>query len=347
VNRSRGRDQDGFERIQQEVEQGQRRPFYLLHGEEEFEREEACAWLVERLAPAQARDFNLDAFRAEGLAVPTFLGVYSSYPVLADHRLVVLREADRLTAEASKSLELVTDHPAETTALVVVGGKVDLRRRFFRDLAAKGVASEFRVPYENQVTAWLERHARRQGLILDADAADLLRSCVGGHLRELAGEVTKLSLLAGEGRRITRKVVETGTGGSRLAGIFELTDALGRREGARALALTRQLLAQGEESPGVVAMILRHFRLLSRARELLDQRLPRQEMASKLGVSPHFLSSYLDQARAYPAAGLWSALSALLQADSRLKSMGRKQEALVLELLVARLTLPPAGRGKP
>jgi DNA polymerase-3 subunit delta len=347
VNRSRGRERDGFERTQQEVEQGRRQPFYLLHGEEDFERDEACAWLIERLAPSQARDFNLDAFRGEGISAPAFLGVYAAYPVLADHRLVVLREADRLTAEACKALEVVTDHPVESTTLVVVGEKVDLRRRFFRDLTAKGLATEFRVPYENQVTAWLERHARRHGLILDGDAADLLRSCIGGHLRELAGEVTKLGLLAGEGRRITRKVVETGTGGSRLAGIFELTDALGGRQGARALALTRQLLAQGEEPARIMAMVLRHFRLLSQARELLDQGLPRQAMATELGVSPHFLSSYLDQARAYPIPGLAQALSALLQADSRMKSMGRRQDALVLELLVARLALRREARGKP
>lgn len=349
MNRARGGDRPTFEQLQADVARGERPLFVLLHGEEEYERDVACRWLVEQLTPAQAPEFNVDAFRGEEMtldAVPALVGVYCSYPVLAPHRLVILRDPERLSAEACKALELLTDRPADSTVLLVAGGKVDLRRRFFRDLAAKGRAVEFRPPYDNQISAWLVRCARQQGLAIDADAADLLHACVGNHLRELAGELAKLSLLAGETRRITRRTVEVATGGARLAGIFQLTDALGRRDGRRALALVRQLLAQGEEAPRVVAMALRHFQLLGRAQALLPLRPAPEQMAKSLGVSLHFLPGYLEQARALTAAAVLACLGALLEADSRLKSLGRRQEPLVLELLVARVAGMPVAAGR-
>ena len=55
------------------------RPFYLLHGDEEYEREALVASMIEALVPAQTRDFNLDVLRAERLEVLDFFQVYETY----------------------------------------------------------------------------------------------------------------------------------------------------------------------------------------------------------------------------------------------------------------------------
>ena len=84
-------------------------------------------------------------------------------------------------------------------------------------------------------------------------------------------------------------------------------------------------------------MITRHFQLLLKAKMLMGKSLPRDKMAAELGVAPFFLSGYLEQAQRRSASWLWVGLSALREADWCLKSQGRRQEHLVLELLVAKL----------
>lgn len=345
---SPGRERSGgVEGLRAEIEVGRRRPFYLLHGDEEFERESAAAWLVQALTPRQAPQFNVDVFRGEELAARDLLAVYQSYPLMAEHRLVVLRAAEKAAAEVCRALEGVVDAPMESTILVVTGGAVDLRRRLFRQLRQQGLAVEFRQPYDNQVPAWIRAHAQRRGMRVEPEAADLLHAWAGRNLRELAGELERLAVQLGPDGVVSRELVEQAVGPSRAVTVFQFTDAIGAGDRRRAALLLRELLAQGEEPIRLLGMVCRHFRLLLQARSLLRDGAPQEaEAARQLGVSPFFVASYLSQARRYAAPALWEGLTALLEADLRLKSAGRRAEASTMDLLLGRLcALGPGSAG--
>ena len=321
-----------------EITKGDVRPFYLLHGDEEYEREVVVASMIEALVPAQTRDFNLDVLRAERLEVLDFFQVYETYPMMAESRLIVLRDAEALAADQCRGLERVFVTPVETSRLLVVGGrKVDMRRKFFRELSRKGRALECRPPYDNQVPQWIQRYAKRQGIPIEREAVQLLSQYVGAKPRELVSEIEKLVSFAGVGRSITASAVEQVAGITRGASVFDLADALGKGQGKLAQELMRKLLNEGEEPTRAVVMVARHFQLLLKAKELRGKSLPRDKMAAELGVAPFFLSGYLEQAQRRSTSWLWAGLSALKEADWRLKSQGRRQEHLVLELLVAKL----------
>ena len=325
------------EELLAEIAKGDIRPFYLVHGDEEYEREALVASLVEALVPAPTRDFNLDVLRAERLEVLDFFQVYETYPMMAESRLIVLRDAESLAADQCRGLERIFATPVETSRLLVVGQKVDMRRKFFRELSRKGRALEFRPPYDNQVPQWIQRYAKRQGMRIEPAAIQLLSQYVGAKPRELVSEIEKLVSFAGVGQPITAVAVEQVAGITRGASVFDLADALGKGQGKLAQELMQRFLGQGEEPTRAVAMVSRHFQLLLKAKVLMGKSLPRDKMAAELGVAPFFLPGYLEQAQRRPTSWLWAGLSALREADWRLKSQGRRQEHLVLELLVAKL----------
>lgn len=325
------------EQLLAEIAKGDVRPFYLLHGDEEYEREALAASVSKALVPAQARDFNLDVLRAERLEVLDFFQVYETYPMMAESRLIVLRKAEALTADQCRGLERVFAVPVETSRLLVVGQKVDMRRKFFRELSRQGRALEFRPPYDSQVPQWIQRHAKRREIQIEPAAVQLLSQYVGAKPRELVSEIEKLVSFAGIGQPITASAVEQVAGITRGASVFDLADALGKGQGELAQKLMQKFLSQGEEPTRAVAMVTRHFQLLLKAKGLMDKSLPRDKIAAELGVAPFFLPRYLEQARHRSASWLWAGLSALKEADWRLKSQGRRQEHLVLELLVAKL----------
>ncbi len=329
--------------LRKEIKSGKRALFYLLHGDEDFERDNTCAWLTEELAPSSARDFNLDLFHGDNFVFEDFLKVYLAYPMMAAHRLVVLKGCEKLSAGDCKQLESIIEAPAETTLLIAVGGKVDLRRKFFGQMAKKGHALEFRVPFENRLPQWIQDFVRDQGMRIEPEAVDLLRLYIGPHLRELAGALDKLASFTEESKKITRRAVEQVVGVTRGAGIFELTDAIGYQNTQKSMHLLHSLMAHGEDSGRTIAMIGRHFRLLLRAQDLLKGRFSREQMAAHLGVAPFFLQGYLDQARRNSPQRLWEGLAALLEAEVRLRSRSRRQESTVMDLLVHRLC---AGQGQ-
>ena len=325
------------EELLAEIAKGNVRPFYLVHGDEEYEREALVASMIEALVPAQTRDFNLDVLRAERLEVLDFFQVYETYPMMAESRLIVLRDAEALAADQCRGLERVFATPVETSRLLVVGRKVDMRRKFFRELSRKGRALEFKPPYDNQVPQWIQRYAKRQGMQIEPAAIQLLSQYVGAKPRELVSEIEKLVSFAGVGQPITPAAVEQVAGITRGASVFDLADALGKGQGKLAQKLMQKFLSQGEEPTRAVAMISRHFQLLLKAKVIMGKSLPRDKMAAELGVAPFFLSGYLEQAQRRSTSWLWAGLSALREADWHLKSQGRRQEHLVLELLVAKL----------
>ena len=331
------------EQLIAEVAGGDIRPFYLLYGEEEYEREAIAAELIEKIIPARARDFNLDIVRADRFDLLDFMQIFDSYPMMAEMRLVVLRDVHDLTADQCRGLERVFEAGVETTCLIAVGHKVDLRRKIFRQFATLGRAIEFRSPYDNQVPQWIQRYANRAGIGIEPAAIQLLSQYVGAKPRELVSEIEKMVSFAGTPIKV--EAVEQIAGITRGASVFDLADAVGKGKRELAHELMMRFVNQGEEPTRAVAMIARHFHLLIKARDLLARPLSREEMAAQLGVAPFFLNGYLNQARNRSVPWLWAGLSALKEADWRLKSQGRCSEQLVLDLLIARLCTASSKRG--
>ena len=337
MNKRSNKKKFGPEDLRKEVDAGQRRRFYLLYGEENFERELTAEWLVDKLKPDVAADFNMDVFRGDEFVIEDFVKIYQSYPMMAEYRLVIIKACDKLSQGVVKDLATILETPADSTVLIAIGDKVDMRRAFFQLFSKQGHAVEFRVPFDNQLSQWIHNYAKRQALEIEPEAIDLLNVYIGNNLRELAGELEKLSIYAGQGKKINRTAVEEIVGISRNAGIFELTDFIGQRDHIRSLDLLHSFLDQGEEPTRAVAMIGRHLQLLLKAQDLMQTAVPREQMAQSLGIAPFFLNNYLQQAQNYVGHRLWYGLGAVLDADAQLKSKGRKQQRAIMDLLVYRL----------
>ncbi len=324
----------GESAVRAELDSGRVRSYYLLHGEEGFTRDRAADHLVSKLTPDQAPDFNLDRFFAYALNLEEVTQAYYSYPMMSDRRVIVLKRCERLSPAQCKELEVVLDAPAESSILIAVGAKLDMRRRVFAQMSRLGFAARFRVPYENQVRPWLLQFARDQGIGLDPEAADLLVLYNGANLRELATELDKIAV---NDKNISREDVERSASQRRETSVFELTDQIGTRDYQRAIQLVRSFLRDGSEVSFALAMIQRHFQLLLNTKELIARRRSQAQLASELGISPYFVGKYVAQERNFSREELWNGLSAMLAADVQLKSKGRHFEAVVLDLLVHKL----------
>ncbi|MBT3344851.1 MAG: DNA polymerase III subunit delta [Gemmatimonadetes bacterium] len=341
AGRSRARRKLSAQDVQASLaENGAVSPFYLLHGEEEYGRLQLYTWLVERLQPPVAAEFNVDTFHADTLEPQRLLDIYFSYPMMAPQRLVVLKGVDKLSPAHTKALEPLVEQTAETSVVLVAGSKIDMRRRLFAQMAKLGQAVEFKIPYDDKLPEAIAAIARDKELQIRPEAIDLLCMYMGPrHLQEVAHELDKLSIYAGAGETIEADHVRQTSGSGRNASIFDLTDAVGNGDVARAQDLLRDLMQQGEEPARMVPMLSRHLQLLLRTQRLEQRRVQRDEMARALGISPFFLPSYRTQARQLAAVALWRGLSALRQADDLIKGggRGRNRPQVVMDLCLAQL----------
>ncbi|MGZ3677632.1 MAG: DNA polymerase III subunit delta [Ktedonobacterales bacterium] len=222
----------------------------------------------------------------------------------------------------------------ETTVLVALTDEV-LKDDHPLVVAARrnGKVQAFSPPRGPQLENWLTRRASAQGVKLTPEAARLLAAEVGENLRLLASEIDKLSTYAGRGGQIRVEDVRLLTPASRQTRIFDLTDALARRERSRALALLHELLAAGESPLGIVALTAYQTRTLLQVKSLAERGMRALQIAQTAGMAPFVVEKSLGLARQLSFAQLEAAHRALLDVDTALKR-SRMTPEMALDLLV-------------
>lgn len=234
----------------------------------------------------------------------------------------------------AQGLAGIAAHLPQTTELVMlVPEPLDAANPLVRAAQAHGKARVFNLPRGTQLEEWLVRRAKSRDARLASDAARLLVSTTGEDLRLLAGEIDKLSAYAGKGGEIRAEDVQALTPVARQARVFDLTDALARRDRSRALALLHELLAQGESPLGIVALTAFQTRALLQVKLLAERGVRAGQIAQTAGLAPFVVEKSLPLARQFTVAQLEAAHRALLDVDTALKR-SRLTPELALDLLV-------------
>jgi len=341
-----------------ELRRGEIAPIYCLYGKERFLLGRVLDALRAAVLEPATKDFNHDVLDAKAGA-PAIVAAARTLPMMAKRRLVVVRGADEIKADAAEPLLAYVADPAPETVLVLLCEKVDARQKLFATIKKKGALAAFDPPRDRELYSFIVAEARARGGGIEESAARLLAEIVGPDLGQLAQAVEKLVLYAASGgrgpdelssagrgastprlisaRRISDEDVATCVAETRARSIFDLMNAVGQGDREAALRQVRRMLADRESPIGIVSMLARHFRQLAVTRELTQQRAGKGEIASALGLNPYFVDGLVAQARRYNPRALARALERICEADAALKS-SRLDDGILLERLIGGLT---------
>ena len=158
----------------------------------------------------------------------------------------------------------------------------------------------------------------------------------GSDLGTLENEVEKLSLYCGKGSAVPDSVVDEIASRSRQHGIFELTDALARRDRGAALRHLASLVDSGEEPIMILAMMARHFRQVLIVKEMMEKGEDRKNVAAAAQINPYFLEGFMQNARRMDTRTATRIYQKLAATDFRFKS-SRTDKKILLESLILSL----------
>lgn len=325
------------------VEKGTPPSLLLLYGEESFLLERTLKRLIQKVIPADARDFNLSILHGKEIVAERLLDSVRTYPVFCSHRLIVVKETQQIAAGELEQLVPYLKNPVNETILVFVAEKIDARRKFFADFKKYGELVEFKKIYENQMPAVVKDLARQEGLSLAEDALALFCRRVSPSLQDIHTEVQKLAAYVG-GRKIAEVAdIDAIVTGTRQETVFALTDAIGERNSERAIHLIRRLLDDGTAELLVLSMVTRHLRQLWKVREFVAQRRSSSEIAKGAGINPYFIDGLIRQSANYTVAEFREGFRLVLATDLAMKSAGA-HAGLLLERLALALCVTPGRR---
>lgn len=309
------------QRLSETMRRGEIHPLYFLYGDETFLIDEALQTLkVAALGEEGSRDFNLDVFHGAEADSGAIRDAVETLPMMSRVRVVVVKDAQELSDKDWERLMPLVDRPVHTTAFICVASRIDKRKKHIKRFLEKGVVVEFRRPFDNQIPDWIATIARKHGLKMGRDAVELMRQLVGSNLQDIDAETAKLAQYLGERQTATADDVLQVVSRVRLESVFDLTDAIGRNDRARALDCLVNLLDHGQSEVGVLALVSRHVRILKLVSDGMREGLSGQRLSSRAGISPYFLRSYVEQARSWNDRKIDHTFQALIDTDRALKS---------------------------
>ncbi len=352
------------DRFLTEVRGDERRAGYVLLGDEAFLYARARAGVLEALVPPDLRQFCLHDLELGETTIFDALDLAQTPSLMAPFQVLFLRGLKALYGRGAKKDEFAAidayfRRPNPAALLVFVADflhlPADLRRMDFaeKDRAEKiretlgescGVV-ELQQVSEEDAAAWAQGEAERRQMRLGPDAARELVDALGADMLSIGSELEKLLLEAsarGAGE-ITVADVETMVPAAKQRSLYELTDAISRKDAGAALALLGGLLnaSDGEDAAiGHVFSLAKTFRqmVILNERQVKDQRAMWQVLWPGFRVAPHAADALIAQARRYKGrAELLSGIRAIARADAELRS-SPPDKRLVLERLVLRLT---------
>ena len=325
-----------YQTLQKEIQQGKISPVYLFIGEEDYLANLLVDQILDSAIDQSTKDFNLDIFYASDIEVGDVINIVTAYPMMAERRVVVMKELHKLTTGPLQTLASYVDNPLSTTCLILLGENLNFKIKAAKKIRDKSVYVKLKPLYENQVPDWVKRQLREKNLDITDAAIRLLQASTGTSMRAIMSEIEKIQLNIHPRQLIEEENVAEAVGITRQFSVFELCDAVGRKDINRSLKVLSHMMSAGESAPGLISMLARHFRLLLKTKELLKRRQPERAISKAIGVNPFFLKGYLQQSKNYSNEAIRKIFELLLEADITLKSRPQSPH-LVLELVLQQI----------
>lgn len=304
--------------------------------------------MVAKMGDPGIADLNITRLDGRQAGIDELYSAANSMPFMAERRLVILTHPfARLNSDSArkKFMELLDGLPSSTALVLVIEDLIDRRdwktlhknhwlRRWMSGAGSRALYQLCQLPALNRMPEWIREEARQQGGQFTPEAAAALAAYVGNDTQLASLEINKLLIFVDFKRAVEIEEVEELTAQTGQGDVFEMVDAMAAGNTRKAAAILHHLL-ETDEPIMLFGMIVRQFRLLLQARELIDEGLGSQ-IAGELHL-PGFLANKLaSQAQRFTMPQLEQIYHRLLLVDEAMKTSQTPAD-LALDIFIAEL----------
>ena len=317
---------------------------YFLFGNDEFAITRKLKEFEADFSDPTSADMNTARLEGRSIDENDLNTAVNAMPFLAKRRLVLLANPSTKYNNPSarkKFFEFIEKTP-ETTRLVMYESvdPRDVEKHWLVKWAEKNSkliqTKAFMLPRLKEMTGWIIHETKNQGGQIEPRAAEMLKDMVGVDTRQAGMEIAKLLAYANWARPIKAEDVEAVCIVTSQQSVFDFVDALANGNGRLAQHLLHRLL-ETEDEFSLWGMVVRQFRLLMQAREILDGRGNQDDVARALGVHPFVAEKTTQQAARFTIEMLENIYRRLLNIDEGVKTSQVTLD-LALDTLVVELT---------
>ena len=342
---------NNFREIDKDIKGGKFYPVYFFYGENES---------LIRKYEGKIVGAVLGEGGGGGLLHSTFYGGDDSImevinsamtlPMLAvdgAKKMVVIRNAEKLTEDDVKRLSAYSQDPADSTVLVITArGVAEQRGRRsplkpppgkLKGLLESTAISVFDKLRERDIKQRVAEKFREENKKADPEVLDTIIEFLGDDFSAAEAVVEKLLIYLGDEQQLTFEDVENMIPNIKVNSVFEMSDALSVGDAGGAIKMINKMLVSGVSAFELLGIIRWHFVRLWGVKLVVDRGGDVQSEAKKLKIPSFALGKYTNQTKRISHESFREILKKLSELDTLLKSSSLKDK-MVMDKMVVDIT---------
>lgn len=321
------------------------RKIYLFFGAEEYLKKFYLKKIEDTLLKDDFKELNKIVIN-DTKEVSKIIDSCEICPVFSEKKLVIVmnsglfnsKNASGVQKKTSKNhefIEYLKDIP-DYTCLVFYENEVDKRLGLVDFIKKNGGLVEFPVQSTEELSSWVMKIFKSHQKVIDKNLAVKLVEYCDFKMTKLLFEIDKIVLYLDAREKITQDDIDFICTKSINVKVFDLTDAIAKKDGKRAFRLLNELIDSKESLSKIYIMIVRQLRQMLEAKLLFGRYLDVAQIAQKLGVSAYIAKKIHGQSETFSTDFLKKAYEKCHKIDLDIKN-GRITDRLAVETLIAEL----------
>ena len=300
------------------------KPVYYLMGEESYYIDRIADYMADTILTEEEKEFNQIILYASDTELSTIINAAKRYPMMAEHQVIIVKEAQNLKNLDELSFYLQKPQPSTILVFCHKNGTLDKRKKITLEIEKTGVLFESKRMKEAQLPGFITTYLKKKGIDIEPQACQLIAESIGSDLNRISSELDKLFLsLSPQQKRVTPELVERHIGISKDFNNFELRNALIEKNVFKA----NQIIKYFEENPKsnpiqmTLSVLFNFFSNLMLAYYAPEK--SEQGIAAQLGLrTPWQSRDYMSAMRKYSAVKVMYIISDIRECDARSKGVG-------------------------
>jgi DNA polymerase III subunit delta len=326
------------EKIISDLKKGLLKPVYWLEGDEEYFIDSIIQYAEQKILPESETGFNQTVFYGRDTDWTTVINTCRRYPMFAERQVVIIKEAQSM--KDIEKLEGYIEKPLTSTILFIAykGKKVDGRTKLAKTLKDKAVLFTTKKLYDSDLPDWANQLVQSKGYTISNKALVLMIDHIGNDLSRISNEIDKMVLNLGERKNITEDDIEQFVGISKEFNVFELQDALGKKDFYKAMRIANYFEHNPKAAP-LLQILPLLYSFFSKVQMVYGATGNDKSLAAMTGINEWKLREYITASKKYDPHEIEKNI--LLLSQYNLKSIGINDagtsDGMLLKEMIAKM----------
>lgn len=270
---------------------------YMILIKNDYERKNAVDLLLKFLLQNQTHpELSIKPYEGDSLDIDAFISELNAFSFFSQRRILLINQTEKMSKSAYEKLERYFANPSRTAYLVLSAASLNHSTKFYKKAETSAIILEQpeEKPWEKEkmMHEWVALKVKADNKKIDSQAIHYLLKQIGTDQALLHQELEKLFCYIGDRKEITVSDVGAICSCINIENVWQLGEAIFRRDATTALRISKALLEDGVSFLTLLRQIRNQFQTDFQVCSILSRGGTRADITQQF---PYMKGTILDR----------------------------------------------------